>query len=106
MSTSEKCKTKQYKKYRDEEYLDARNFLVNSVIRELIGPGSEQVGPDPEEEIITENPRSRYTIGMLFPQELTPEEESIQEGNLDDDIVDPEKIMDEYINLTNQFYEF
>lgn len=87
-----------------KEYAKTRNYLVNSVIRELIGPGSEQVGPDPEEEIITENPRSRYTIGMLFPQELTPEEESIQEENLADDIVDPDKIMDEYINLTNQYY--
>ena len=87
-----------------KEYTKARNFLVNSVMRELIGPGSEQVGPDPEEEIITEIPRSRYTIGMLFPQELTAEEESIQEGYLADDIVDPDKIMDEYINLTNQYY--
>lgn len=86
------------------KYMKARNFLVNSIIRELIGPGSERVGPDPEEEIITENPRSRYTVGMLFPQELTAEEESIQEGNLADDIADPDKIMDEYINLSNQYY--
>jgi len=87
-----------------KEHTKARNFLVKSVMRELIGPGSEQVGPDPEEEIITENPRSRYTIGMLFPQELTAEEESIQEGYLADDIVEPDQIMDEYINLTNQYY--
>lgn len=102
MNTGKEFETELKIEYK--EYAEVRNFLVNSVIRELIGPGSEQVGPDPEEEIITENPRIRYTIGMLFPQELTAEEESIQEGNLADDIVDPDKIMDEYINLTNQYY--
>ncbi|MHC2994907.1 MAG: helicase [Candidatus Atribacteria bacterium] len=102
MNTEKEIETDLRIKYK--ECVKVRKFLVDSVMRELIGPGSEQVGPDPEEEIITENPRSRYTIGMLFPQELTAEEESIQEGYLADDIVDPDKIMDEYINLTNQYY--
>ena len=102
MNTGKEFETELKIEYK--EYAKARNFLVNSVMKELIGPGSEQVGPNSEEEIITENPRSRYTIGMLFPQELTAEEESIQEGYLADDIVDPDKIMDEYINLTNQYY--
>lgn len=102
MNTGNEFETELKNKYK--EHTKARNFLVNSVMKELIGPGSEQVGPDSEEEIITENPRSRYTIGMLFPQELIAEEESIQEGYLADDIADPDKTMDEYINLTNQYY--
>lgn len=52
-----------------------RNGLVNAVIAEMMGPGSE----DPftpneshvEYELISENPLQRYTVGILYEQGIT-----------------------------------
>lgn len=85
--------------------LEVRDFLMDAVRKELIGPGSETVGPELTEEIITESPQNRYTIGMLFPQSQIAEEDTIlEEGNTVTNKVDIDEIPDEYISLANQYY--
>lgn len=50
------------------EMLTARNEYIETVRRELMGPGSEFTTPDIEHELISSSPNSRYTIGILFPK--------------------------------------
>ncbi|MDP9729879.1 helicase-related protein [Alicyclobacillus tolerans] len=52
----------------NELLLQARQELIDSIRRELLGPGSEYSIPDEEHEIITDLPEIRYSIGILFPQ--------------------------------------
>jgi hypothetical protein len=64
-----------------DEFEEAREKIYESVRKELLGPGSEDIGPDIEYELITDEPITRYSTGILFPQK----DEKKQE---DDDIVD------------------
>ena len=87
------------------DYLKVRELLLNAVKKELIGPGSEEIGSSPEEEIITESPESRYTIGMLFPQNMSAEEEvASEEGNIADSQAEEDNSPQEFISLANQYY--
>lgn len=51
-----------------ELMLFTRQALVDSIRKELLGPGSEYSIPDEEHEIITDLPEIRYSVGILFPQ--------------------------------------
>lgn len=51
-----------------EDLKKTREELINEVKKELLGPGSEFNLPDMDNEIITDKPESRYSIGILFPQ--------------------------------------
>ena len=60
-------------------YEQVRRQLVNAIVAEMMGPGSEDPysrdEPDVERELISENPLQRYTVGMLYEQEATPDED-------------------------------
>lgn len=68
-------------------YKDVRRDLVHAVIAEMMGPGSEdpynQYTEDVERELISEDPLQRYTVGMLYEQE-------VKQGEDDEDTVDSE----------------
>jgi hypothetical protein len=49
--------------------IDAREEYINLIKAELLGPGSEFNVPDIEHELISSSPLSRYSIGILYPQE-------------------------------------
>jgi len=89
------------------EYSDNRKKLVDAIIKEFVGPGSEEVGPPPEEEVITDKPTNRYTAGMIYPQEAPAEAEDDIAG---DNIVatasesDHDETIDSHINMANQFF--
>ena len=51
----------------DRECIDAREKIYESVKRELLGPGSEDIGCEIEHELITDAPITRYSTGILFP---------------------------------------
>ena len=50
------------------DFVDARKQIYEAIKSEIIGPGSEDVGPELEYEVITDDPIKRYVSGMLFPQ--------------------------------------
>lgn len=52
-----------------EEFKEAREKIYEEVKKELLGPGSEDIGGDIEHELITDDPISRYSLGILFPRE-------------------------------------
>ncbi|MFA5163844.1 MAG: helicase-related protein [Patescibacteria group bacterium] len=86
----------------EKDYYEVRATLLEAVKKELIGPGSEEIGPDAAEEIITESPDNRYTLGMLFPQSSSAEEETASdEGNLANGEEDEPQ---DFISLANQYY--
>lgn len=85
-----------------KSYCEVRGLLLEAVKNELIGPGSEEVGSESAEEIITESPDNRYSVGMLFPQSLPAEEETAsEEGVL---ISAEEDEPQDFISLANQYY--
>ncbi len=48
--------------------INAREDYINIIKAELLGPGSEFAAPSIENELISSNPISRYSIGILYPQ--------------------------------------
>ncbi len=50
------------------QMLKAREEYINLIKAELLGPGSEFSIPDVEHELISSQPTSRYTVGILYPQ--------------------------------------
>lgn len=70
--------------------MTAREYLLQSLLVDLIGPGSE--GKDSPEEIerewISESPLSRYFMGILYAQKLTPENISLQDQDVGEVIQD------------------
>ena len=78
---------------------NARLLIYDSVKKELLGPGSEDIGSDIEYELITDDPISRYSTGILFPQQDKVIQESNSnidlENNINtDDLIDEHKIED------------
>ncbi len=60
-----------------QEMIKARDEYIETVKRELMGPGSEFQIPSIERELISSSPNSRYTIGILFPRNAI----SMQDNN-------------------------
>ena len=51
-----------------KQMIVARDEYIDLVKSELLGPGSEFSTPDAEHELISSDPTSRYSIGILYPQ--------------------------------------
>lgn len=54
--------------------IETRKKILDEIKRELLGPGSEDICKSIEEEIITDNPIQRYSVGILYPQKNTVDE--------------------------------
>lgn len=78
-----------------QEYEKARLLIYDSIKKELLGPGSEDIGPNIENELITDDPIARYSIGILFPQQ----DKNIQEC---DSSIDIENNINQDIELPNE----
>lgn len=72
------------------DLIDIRDEYINLVKSELLGPGSEYSIPDAEHEIITTSPEKRYSIGILFPQEIKINSESDDSLRIEENILDTE----------------
>lgn len=79
------------------QMIPERERYIDSIKRELLGPGSEFKVPDWDHELISSSPKSRYSIGILYPQgnrvnldndETEEIDDSDTEENLFDDISD------------------
>lgn len=54
-----------------KELVNIRRNYVDEIKKDLLGPGSECLIGDIEHEIISSNPKDRYSIGVLYPQNQT-----------------------------------
>ena len=48
--------------------IETRKEYIGLIKKELLGPGSEISIPDKEHELISSSPKSRYSIGILYPK--------------------------------------
>jgi hypothetical protein len=72
---------------------DLRKQILTNIEREFIGPGSESLVPqDDNREIITENPRYRYSTGVIQPyvadSVLVKSELADESGTLDEEAIE------------------
>ncbi|NFO56053.1 helicase [Clostridium botulinum] len=58
---------KEDKEFFQSNCIKTRDEIYENVKRELLGPGSEDIGVDIEHELITDAPITRYSTGILFP---------------------------------------
>lgn len=110
------------------EKIKIRQEIIDRCRAEMLGPGSEDVGGNIETEVISDSPKERYSLGILFPQGTFFEENDgekqiklegkefyqnfiddikYQENNsvqsLDDNFSFSEDGIQEQITMTNQF---
>lgn len=52
-----------------DEFKQVRQKIFEDVKAELVGPGSEDIGPQIETEVISDSPLERYSAGILFPMD-------------------------------------
>ncbi|WP_434797383.1 helicase-related protein [Terrisporobacter vanillatitrophus] len=78
--------------------VETREKILDEVKRELLGPGSEDICKNIEEEIITDNPIQRYSVGILYPQKNIVDE--AKGDDFDKDTLDEEVIEDDNKNTT------
>lgn len=71
---------------------DVRTQIFESVKEELLGPGSENLGINIEEEIITDKPSKRYVTGILFNKESDTEEVALDNEEECNDTDDEDRI--------------
>ena len=69
-----------------EQLIVARDEYINLIKSELMGPGSEFSVPDPEHELISSSPLSRYSVGILFPQGNRIEQDNDETVIVDEDL--------------------
>ena len=53
-----------------KDLLNLRKKIADALRAELLGPGSEISYPDAEHELISEYPSDRYSVGILYPQNV------------------------------------
>ena len=52
------------------DLMNLRQKIIDALRSELMGPGSEISYPDAEHELISEYPSDRYSVGILYPQNV------------------------------------
>lgn len=84
-----------------KEMIIARDEYIQLIRSELLGPGSEFNFTDAEHELISSNPKNRYSIGILYPQGNQINQDSDETVPLDDD-ADAIFINDDTLELVEQ----
>lgn len=62
---------------------EVRDKYIEAISALLLGPGSEKINSNPNEEIITEKPQSRYATGILYPSQDQIDHEELESTELD-----------------------
>ena len=83
------------------EMLTARDEYIETVKRELMGPGSEFSVPNIENELISSSPNSRYTVGILFPRNSISMQGN-NEQEIQSEIEASEDIQDEIMDTSTE----
>lgn len=75
--------------------LNARKTLVDQISKEMLGPGSEFSIPDDDNEIISDFPEVRYSVGILFPQDIAIGVENNDSAPLESPVGEVENLEEE-----------
>ena len=51
-----------------DDKIRVRKEIIDRCRAEMLGPGSEELGSNIETEVISDSPKERYSVGILFPQ--------------------------------------
>ncbi|MGI6101759.1 MAG: helicase-related protein [Bacillota bacterium] len=87
------------------DHLKTRRDILDAVVAELMGPGSEpMLSSNPEFEVISENPLQRYSVGILYPQCRRSPEDDVDEQNTLASGAETDEVLDTSSPLLNQYY--
>ena len=68
-----------------KDLLNLRKKIAAAIRAELLGPGSEISYPDAEHELISEYPSDRYSVGILYPQNVKfGDNDAVKEGDAEE----------------------
>lgn len=81
--------------------IETREKILDEIKRELLGPGSEDICRNIEEEIITDSPIERYSIGILYPQKNIVEETKGDDFDKESENEDEDNNFEEQLNEEN-----
>lgn len=90
--------------YDVKKLIDVREDYVKKIRAELLGPGSEFSTPDPEHELISSGPLGRYTMGVLYPQDVVlgfDNDDTVQESEETEELIideTPETYLGDIVN--------
>jgi len=87
------------------KYINFRKNIIDFVTREMQGPGSESFC-DAENEIISEDPLQRYSVGILYPQNMYFQSHDNIDDTGQNTLAQSERdeVLDSSANITNQYY--
>jgi hypothetical protein len=90
-----------------EKCLEIRKEIIEKTKAEMLGPGSEDVGPDIEREVISDSPIERYSLGVLFPQnnihKIDDEEKPKKAEDSTEEIIEENIEENNYVDDKNVF---
>lgn len=87
----------------DKDCIYARKKIIERTRAEMLGPGSEDIGGDIRCEIISDSPIERYSLGILFPQNIEYGQDDNEKQNIIDS--DDTNDLDEEENESNKVKE-
>lgn len=87
-----------------EEFVEARKMIYEEVKKELLGPGSEDITEDIEHELITDDPISRYSLGILFPKEDINKQDTDSKLDIETN-EDTRDEQNEFLDKSNNYYD-
>ena len=64
-----------------EACVEARQWLVDNMRCQLIGPGAEPGSPDKKFEILTDSPAKRYHCGILYPKQASHDGDVVDDND-------------------------
>lgn len=86
-----------------------RNLFIKTIKEQLIGPGSDIFGFDPEKELISSSPLSNYYAGILFPpaflkieKSQSASESGKEEGDNDIQVTDEQETNQDYSEIEDK----
>lgn len=87
------------------EFIKMREEILAAIKAEMVGPGSEGNYLVPQEqEIISENPMQRYSLGILYPQKLEIAQEDNDSSENAAAKSDENEFLDVGTAIANQYY--
>lgn len=92
------------------DHVSVRQRLRESIVAELMGPGSEYPVEvrqfiDVEDELISENPLQRYSVGILYEQiKRSDEEDDSSAGEVGKGDAQVDELLDIATTTANQYY--
>lgn len=75
----------------------AREEYINLIKTELLGPGSEFSIPDSEHELISSQPTSRYSVGILYPQKSLMNQDNEETVELTENAAETEEQIEQSV---------